>query len=71
VLDAGPVSICDSAPGAGDHAVFFDPATQVVTVNFSFDSVFDPPEQSTAAARFLALMANWMTALGASEEPQP
>jgi hypothetical protein len=51
------------------HA-FFDPATQLVTVDFGVRGVFDPPEQTMPAPQFLDLLTSWMTALGSSAESQ-
>ena len=50
------------------HA-FFEPATQTVTVNFSFEGVFDSPEQSMPAPQFLSLLKTWLAALSSSEVP--
>src|SRR5205814_1607924 len=54
---------CSSYSINESHA-FFDPATQLVTVNFSFAGVFDPPEQAMPVSRFLSLLRDWMNALG-------
>jgi hypothetical protein len=44
--------------------VSFDPATHTITAAFAFPDTFDPPEQTMPVPQFLALMTNWMTALG-------
>ncbi len=50
------------------HA-FFEPATQLVTVIFSFKGVFDPPEQTMPAPQFLSLLKTWLATLSSSETP--